>query len=563
VTLRSLVSRTFLASACSFLLPTLLLSVIAGCKPKASKGPVRGPSVRTEMRDALFDSVADNLNRLEEFDMNQMMPQICDRLNQWYRQEKPQVAWQQDPLIERLPDELQDMRIMKTLDLIQYRMIDAWYLQESVWLRDISKGARGDAFDDLDVAQRLFDWTIRNVYLEPDRTATGEMNRHRPFEALLLGRGEAIDRAWVFMLLARQQGLDVVLLGFSEDDGKDVKPWLPALVSNGELYLFDCRLGLPVPGPAGQPVAMLSQVVADPDLLRQLDLDAEHPYPVTAEDLQHVVALVEGSPQSLSRRMALVEARLAGDHKIALISPGDELAERVKNLSHVTDARLWQHPFEIWQRQATLGPDELQEAAREVAVFQAVPTLMTARSLYFKGNFDGEDGAKVHFMNARPADSVIDDYRLPEETARKLRREEIPQYEAARIVLLRHAKQDASFWLGLVCYEQADYPVAADYFAKRTIEATPNGPWTQAARYNLARTYEAMGQIDDAITLYESDTSPQRHGNKLRARRLRGETASVSAEPDSAPTSPATEEQSANAAEEPKPAADAPETAPQ
>jgi hypothetical protein len=72
-----------------------------------------------------------------------------------------------------------------------------------------------------------------------------------------------------------------------------------------------------------------------------------------------------------------------------------------------------------------------------------------------------------------------------------------------------------------VCFEQKDYPVAIDYFAKRTLEASPQGPWTSAARYNLARAYEAMGDAEKAIALYEADTSPQSHGNKLRARRLR------------------------------------------
>ncbi len=512
------------------LLTIVLAGSIASCKPAAKPGPPRGPSVRADARDALFDSVADNLNRLEEFDINQMMPQVCDRLNQWYHQEKPKVAWQRDPLIDRLPDELKSMRIMQTLDLMQYRMIDAWYLQEAVWLRDVSKGARGDAFDDLDVAERLFDWTVRNVYLEPDRPATADPSQHRPFETLLLGRGEALDRAWVFMLLARQQGLDVVLLATADSDGANVKPWLPALVSGGELYLFDCRLGLPIPGPdredpghggAGKNIATLSQVVADEQLLRRLDLDAEHPYPITAGDLQHVVALVEGTPHSLSQRMALVEARLSGDHKMALTSPGSALAERVEKLPHVAEARLWQHPFDIWLRQATLSPAELQVAAREVAVFQAVPALMTGRALYFKGHLEGEHGAKVQLLNARPADSVIEDYRLPADVARQLKREEIPQHEAARIVLFRHAKQDASYWLGLVCYEQEEYPVAIDYFAKRTIEATPGGPWTYAARYNLGRSYEALGQLDKAIAIYEADTSAQSHGNKLRAQQLR------------------------------------------
>jgi hypothetical protein len=321
--------------------------------------------------------------------------------------------------------------------------------------------------------------------------------------------------------LARQQGLDVVLLGIAADDGKQVRPWLTALVSKGELYLFDCRLGLPVPGPGGQGVATLSQVVADEQLLRKLDLDAEHPYPIKAEDLQRVVALLEASPQSLSKRMALVESRLAGDKKTVLTAPGEKLAAQVKQSPHVSDARLWTHPFDLWAKQSTLSEAQLQAAAREITVFQAVPTLMTGRALYFKGANQGDKGAKVHMLNARPADSAIEGYRLPKDVAARLSRAEIPQHEAARIVVLRHAKQDASFWLGLICFEEAEYPSAIDYFAKRTLEATPDGPWTHAARYNLARTYEVTGKPDEAIALLESDVSPQSHGNKLRAKMLK------------------------------------------
>ena len=62
--------------------------------------------------------------------------------------------------------------------------------------------------------------------------------------------------------------------------------------------------------------------------------------------------------------------------------------------------------------------------------------------------------------------------------------------------------------------------------ASRTLQANPNGPWTGGARYNLARTYEVLGDHANARAYYEQDKSPQRHGNLLRARRL-GETQSV------------------------------------
>ena len=501
-----------------------------GCKSDTKTRRARGPSSEVDVSDALFASVVDNLDHLEEFDVNQIMPQICDRLNQWYRQDKPQVDWQMDPLVPQLPEELQELRIMTALDDMRFRLPDAWYLQEAVWLRDISNSARADKFDDVEVAESLFDWTVRNIQLESEVDPDSQMYRHQPFETLLVGRGDALARAWTFMLLARQQGLDVVLLAIADEEGGKPRPWLPALVSGGELYLFDSRLGLPIRTADGQGVATLSQVAADEQWLRALDLDEEHRYPVAAEDLKRVVALVEATPHSLSRRMALIESRLAGEHKMVLVSHPGDLAERVKELPHVSDARLWQRPFEVWRSRTNLSREQIEAAAREMLVFSAVPSLMSGRALSFEGAYDGKEGAKVNLLNARPSDATIESFRLPDRIARNIKREEISHQEAARIVLLRLAKQHASYWLGLICYEQELYPAAVDYFQTRTLEATPNGPWTFGAEYNLGRTYEAMGQPQKAIALYEADRSPQRHGNKLRARWLAQQTARAQSE---------------------------------
>ncbi len=506
----------------------LSLLVSVGCEAAKSKDERRGPRSQANVQGELFQSVVSNLDRLEQFDFTQILPLICDRLNQWYQQEKPSVSWQPDPLVAELPENLRDLTVVKRLDFMDYRLPDAWYLQESVWLRDISKNARADQFEDLAVAERLFDWTVRNIQLEPD-AARADGNQHTPVETLLFGRGQAIDRAWIFLLLARQQGLDVLLLGLADESGKNVRPWLPALLSGGELYLFDCRLGLPIPGPGGKGVATLSQVVTDEQLLRALDLDEDHKYPITGDDLRHVVAYVEASPSSLSRRMAMVESRLAGKHKMVLTSPGDELVERVKKASHVSDAKLWPHPFELWLAQSKRSEAEMQSAAREMMIFRVIPSLMKGRSLYFKGVYDGEKGAKRYLLEARPADAMIESYKLSGDDAKKFRPEDVPKIEATQTVLMKRGKQDASFWLGLITFEQQDFPSAIDFFNKRVLEAAPKGPWAPAARYNLARSYEASGEIDKAIKLYETDKSPQSHGNQLRARRLKEGTAKAEA----------------------------------
>ncbi len=371
------------------------LTLFWGCgtKPSARSGH-HGPASPSRSQTGLFDSVADNLDRLEEFDTDEIFAQICDRLNQWNLQEKPQIAWNSDPLIAELPEAVRRSLSVKMIDSMRFYRPDARYLQESIWLRDASRQARADKFEDVAVAERLFDWTVRNIQLESDDVAESRRGLpHRPFHTLLLGRGMARERAWVFTLLARQQGLDVVLLGMGQPDGPLAEPWLPALVAGDDLYLFDCRLGLPIPGPEGRPVATLAEVAADDSLLRKLDLDAEHPYPVKAADFEHVVAYVEGSPFALSKRMALVESRLAGKRKLALTSPGATLAERVKKIPHVDGAKLWQWPFDVAVAQAKQTGDEMQP--REMWVFRMAPDLFKARALTFKGAYDGEEGASA------------------------------------------------------------------------------------------------------------------------------------------------------------------------
>ena len=97
-------------------------------------------------------------------------------------------------------------------------------------------------------------------------------------------------------------------------------------------------------------------------------------------------------------------------------------------------------------------------------------------------------------------------------------------------------KQYATYWLGTMALEQGDYASAIDYLGKRTLEASPDGPRHASARYNLGRAYEATGDVGRAMELYKADTSPQRDGNKLRARWLE-KTQTAEAQPaDGEPT---------------------------
>ena len=240
-----------------------------------------------------------------------VLTQVIAWLNQWIRQSDPKTDWHRDALLDTLDTNLRgDTQLANfispdALGASAFQAYDGRLLQEAIWLRDISHWAHGNRFDDLSRASALFDWTVRNIQLEASQYAP----THRPWQALLYGRGTAEQRAWVFALLGRQQGLDIVMLAVSPAAQTDKKSaatpaattyWLPALVADAQLFLFDTRLGLPLPGPGGKGIATLEQARKDDSLLRQLDIDGTA-YPVTAASLKKIDINLVADPLSLAR----------------------------------------------------------------------------------------------------------------------------------------------------------------------------------------------------------------------------------------------------------------------
>jgi hypothetical protein len=130
-----------------------------------------------------------------------------------------------------------------------------------------------------------------------------------------------------------------------------------------------------------------------------------------------------------------------------------------------------------------------------------------------------ENGAKYYYIRALPTQEQI------HEMDRMVRdRIEISpgKYLSPEFARAYQQKRDAAaYWLGLVAFEQGDLSTAAEYFGPMTLDAYPDGPWSNGARFNLARCDELQGKSSEAIKLYEADKSPQRYGNRLRAAGLK------------------------------------------
>jgi hypothetical protein len=70
-------------------------------------------------------------------------------------------------------------------------------------------------------------------------------------------------------------------------------------------------------------------------------------------------------------------------------------------------------------------------------------------------------------------------------------------------------------------FDDGRFEVAAHWLSRPDLTAAES-PRAAGARYNLARTYEAQEKLAEAIELLQQDdSSPQQHGNRLRARGLK------------------------------------------
>lgn len=446
------------------------------------------------------------------------LTELAERTNQWLRNlTDKQSDWQLEEKVYQLPENIRrSKRIIKLLskDSLasgQFVEQEARQLQQAIWLRDISRWAKGEAVSPLDVANNLFDWTIRNVQLDADANRLIE-NAHQPWQVLMYGHGTAQQRAWVFAELCRQQQLDVVMLMVGD------RWWLPALLEDEQLYLFDARLGLPITNPDDSSVVTLNEVKANTKLLRQLDLDDEK-YPVTAEDLDQVTARLVASPLQLSNRAILLQQALEGDDYVELSADTKRVAEGVTQATKIEDVPLWPYPYQAILDEASVEGSVQARAAEYFRIFAEIPRLWKARVLHFQGRKD----IPIEDRNdplAQPDKGHQRAIALYQHRRVRPSNRQINSLVPAKRLLYGLSKANASYWVGLLSYDLRRYRVAKDWFEKRTLEAAPNGPWTQGARYNLARTHEALGELNAAIKLLEADDSPQRVGNLLRAKQL-------------------------------------------
>ncbi len=428
---------------------------------------------------------------------------------------------------------------------------------------------------------KLFDWVVRNIQLEPDDNPAAvvveadenvvEVNRSLAlkevddeanlagagipgngytrfaWQSLIYSRGDQYERARLFNLLARQVGLEVVML----TAGEDQRAWSPALVVGDQLFLFDTLLGLPLPGEKPGTIATLTGVKANPDLLKSLDLSVEESleentrYRVTADDVKTVGAMVLVSPESVSRRFLNLESSLGVESPVSFSTDVGAMIDSIPGTVD-GDATIWDiefktHLFRDVVQDALFASAHQPQLRSKLKWYFANENYVdefsvyrTSRCRFFRGKFNATNqfegrGAIQSFYKLMYGDKQISELGTnlmlqrqlgiySDENNVEIDRERRIASVQGQMYLVR---RDAGLFLAQSNFDNGNIGSAANWLERRKDDTDAMAKWGTGISYLLARAYEGRGEYERAIEELGSDAqSTQRNGNLIRARLL-------------------------------------------
>ncbi|MBP3693516.1 MAG: hypothetical protein J6J31_03650 [Thermoguttaceae bacterium] len=349
--------------------------------------------------------------------------------------------------------------------------------------------------DDLERMKSIFSWTFANVQTLPD-TAPPRL----PLEVLLSGEGTALERAWLCILLARQQDLNAFLIEVPSDSGTRL---LLGFLRNEEIYLFDPVLGLPVWLPADLKMpadmrkpwdavrtagaldavpARWTDICAEPAILGEFWRLAGWSGNVTAESLSRSRVLLEASPWYQTQRMAILQDALKnGENRVVMsLAPVEVLADGTISRDSLENAfnapsalkdqilrknafasvEIWTYPVNAVVRRA-LDPESEMNRLR---IFQLFCTpfpdgffnLWRGRMLYLKGILTGPMSAAGYYQKARLSETVLE--------------QTYPNGGPALLDFYRGCRCEASYVLGMISFVLNRPEAACDSFTRHVLE---------------------------------------------------------------------------------------------
>lgn len=305
-----------------------LIPLSTGCRQKNS-AVGKNPAADSQKKEADESQVlASTLIAMwpEEFDVDVPRDLPPRELNEW-----AQTAFN-DNIDQDVDEDALRKTLESRLDVAQaeailrrrYSMRDAVHIRDMLWARALMESVSSEGQNDLAKIVDLVQLVSDLLMPVADEAILPPLS---PFEYALLGRGTPQARAWTLAVLLRQRRIPVLLVDIPVEDSAARKPMLVGVLLEKDVYLFDLKLGVPVPGPGDSTAlpfirrpAKLSEAIADDSMLRKLDLP-ERPWPVTSEKLKNATLRLIGDTSLWSRRMEALQNAASGSISAVVFEP--------------------------------------------------------------------------------------------------------------------------------------------------------------------------------------------------------------------------------------------------
>ena len=597
-----------------------LLSIVAICSLVQFAGCERPEDPMMKVLQATASQTrVDDLSRTmdfvfseRQFDQSEFNNNVSLGLNRWANYSKArfdELGWEEDATLVDVLKPYEDLPVVERLGGGSFLAKDSEYLQATAWLDKISNRVKDRSFlgqfelyrlmaddyepnedddspidsviaklnpdlgsaeaKDLSLALRLFDWTIRNIQLQPAPTYTDEEleeakivdgdtlaasgvaslgAKRTIWNMLVFARGDYVEKAKFFMALCDQMDIETVMFA----TGKEQKPWAVGALVGEQWYLFDTQLGLPVPGEDGRSIATLSDVRSDASLLSRLDLSVEESladdtkYWVKDEDLSELTGLVYWTPESVSKRIAALEGSLVGDQRLIISKRVDTTIDSLPTIDGL-DYKPWDISLQTRRYRKVIG-ESLAKAVTDDVIAQklswffteegyvmAFPNYRTGRARFLNGKFETERGsfsrdAIESFAILMYEDETIAGLESDRDLQKMIGIRKDPKTQtpaefdreiSSRQRQMRLVRRDAGLFMCQAHFDNGNMSTTANWIPK-LLEKDDVERWLPSLNYIGSRAYEARHQYDEAIELLKTD-GPQQHGNLIRARLIRKE----------------------------------------
>ncbi|HEV3204025.1 MAG TPA: hypothetical protein VGY77_06570, partial [Gemmataceae bacterium] len=308
-----------------------IFSLEIGCnKTTGTKLDIRATSPGTAADDAL-DSAKDTLRK--EVGLKACRNAI-QKINGFFsrnpdQKPKPLTDAQREFLVNQVCLEEEELAEVNSTT---FTLLDAHYLDLCFLLRDAVRSFGVGDRPALERVEIAFDWVMRQVRLQE---RDGPANP--PHLVLRRGWGTSLERAFVFLALAQQQEIDGCIITYpSQRQGQShSRFWVAGVLVDKKVYLFDTRLGIPLPSPQGRGMATLAEVLSHPDPFHALKIDDTHQYDMTPVLAKMAEIHPAFSLSSLAPRMKYLEGLLAANNKVKVASDASALLKKFQDA--VTD----------------------------------------------------------------------------------------------------------------------------------------------------------------------------------------------------------------------------------